>query len=123
MEAEQQRAANQRRSLEQKRRFETEQDRLYAERRQRDLQRAEPDRNATLAQATRERIAATASRHGDAQYRFLTFYQFALPALRRDDYEAVKFAAEQMQILPEGVVFDRDYYAKLRALMPDEPSP
>lgn len=118
--SEQRRLVNERNSLLQQRQFEAEQSRMYSERRQRDLQ--------TRAYIERTRGETSAYvRSGDRyplpvgvlteQDRFMRFLNFVRPALKRDDFEAVKFAAQQMKILDESDAFDREYYDKLRALL------
>ena len=119
VEAEQRRLANERRALDQQRRFETEQQRLNNARAQRDQQaRLAAQRARTGRLSEREYALATAPRIGtdSAQDRFLRFFNFVRPALERDDYDAVKFAAEEMQVLGDRE-FTRDYYDKLRSLL------
>ena len=123
IEAEQARLANERRSLDQRQRYEVERSRLYDSQQQREQRRADAERARGQRQIHRYEPLPFASeadieerRRRLAQTRFLEFFEFVRPALQRDDFEAVKFAAEEMRVLQEGRAFTREYYEKLRAL-------
>jgi hypothetical protein len=117
VEAEQRRLHNERISLEQKQRFETEQSRLYQDRAVRQEQQRfaiDRPRDASLRDATQRQIS-TSNRENE---RFMRFFDLAKPALQRDDFDAVKLAAVEMRVTTEDE-FTRDYYDRLRRLLPD----
>jgi len=120
--AEKTRLTNEINSLGQQRQFEVQQRRLYSERQQRELQSRrsiDRDRASTLASYPRKYYPLpSGSQLG--QDRFVQFFNLVRRALERDDFEAVKFAAQQMNILGKDKPFTRDYYDRLRSLMPAE---